>query len=90
MVKALSKRKELGRLVREHPDWSYKQYAEYLSQSEATIRGVLSALKLSRNYKYHKNKDRAQEKLPKALPKSTGHVAGRCSTSYSSGYLKLL
>jgi len=83
-----SKRKRLFRLVKLHPDWSYKQYAEALDQSVDSVRGALSALKLSKKTK-EKPAPKVKMRLPEKVEPRKSVVASKASST-RFGYTKLM
>lgn len=92
-----SLRAQLRALVARHPEWTNKQYADHLMMNIDSLRGALSALKLSNRpgkprKEPKKKKKQIELEPPSQLPKPQPRVNQVASRAGSSrfGYTKLL
>lgn len=86
----ISKRQQLLFLVKKHPNWSNKQYAEHLGQSQASIRGALSDMGIKRQRKSHGNDPYKGPLIEGPKPQLTKQAIVSKANSNRSGYLKLM
>lgn len=95
-MRLISKTKQLVELREKYPDWSYRQYAEYLDTSHETVRSLLSRLGLSRKKKgrpSNEERDHAAVKRKKkklVMPESPQHRVFSKAGPRSYGYTKLI
>jgi len=91
----VTKTQKLLDLREKYPNWSYKQYAEYLGQSHETVRSILSRLGLSRKKKGRpRNNERDlayvnKKKKVSPLKPPAGRVFSKAGPR-SHGYTKLM
>lgn len=91
----LSVRAQLRDLVTEHPDWTYKQYAEVVGVSTDSVRGSLNAMGLSKKQRRVSSEKQIRKvsfKPPKRTlaQESVSAVSSSTTRSRSVGYLKLI
>lgn len=85
----MSLRERLKTLIVEHPDWTSAQYARVLGTTKDSVRGALSAMKLSK-HKPTKKKSKAPRPRPKVLPAKKPVTVVAKASSNRFGYTRLM
>lgn len=91
-------RQSLRELVVEHPDWTYRQYAEALGQTVDSVRGAMSKMGLSTGRQGRPTKRELEErktniekmKVADILKDPAKYRAAARSGPRMGGYIKLL
>lgn len=90
----ITKTQKLLDLREKHPDWNYRQYAEYLGQSHETVRSIISRLGLSGKRGRPRNEDRdklhVKKNKKKPMPEPPQHRVFSKAGPRSHGYTKLM
>lgn len=78
----------LRRLAREHPGWTYKQFAEATGQSINTVRGIMHRIGMTNKKRVYLRVKKEPEVMAR-VPNDFVFFASK-ATSYRTGYTKLI